>query len=67
MLARSPAKGVQARLHDLRHTFCAQLVLAGVHLSKVQQLAGHSTLRVTERYARLLVSDLAEDVGRIAL
>lgn len=54
--------GIQATLHDTRHTFCSQLVLRGVHLRKVQQLAGHSTIRTTERYAKLLVTDLADDV-----
>jgi integrase len=59
--------GLDASMHALRHTFCTQLVLAGVHLRKVQQLAGHSTIRVTERYSRVLVTDLAADVARINL
>lgn len=59
--------GLTATLHDLRHTFCAQLVLAGVALRQVQLLAGHSTSRVTERYTRLVVEDLRADVGRLEL
>ena len=54
--------GLQSHIHDLRHTFCSQLVLRGVHPRKVQQLAGHSSINVTERYTRLLTSDLAADV-----
>ncbi|NMA27447.1 MAG: site-specific integrase [Burkholderiales bacterium] len=39
--------------HDLRHTFCSRLVMAGVDLRTVQQLAGHKTITVTMRYAHL--------------
>lgn len=59
--------GIDASIHDLRHTFCSQLVLAGVHLRKIQQLAGHSTIRVTERYAKLLTSDLTSEVRLLEL
>lgn len=60
------AAGLTGSIHDLRHTFCTQLVLAGVHLRKVQLLAGHSRIEITERYSRLLGDDL-RDVERIAL
>lgn len=39
------------RIHDLRHTYCSLLVQSGVSLSQVSRLAGHSSTRVTERYA----------------
>ncbi|MGI5845353.1 MAG: tyrosine-type recombinase/integrase [Candidatus Xenobium sp.] len=39
--------------HDLRHTFYSRLVMAGVDLRTVQQLAGHKTITVTMRYAHL--------------
>lgn len=39
--------------HDLRHTFCSRLVMAGASLASVQQLAGHKTISVTMRYAHL--------------
>ena len=39
--------------HDLRHTCAAWLVTAGVPLSEVRDLLGHSTIAMTERYAHL--------------
>jgi integrase len=39
--------------HVLRHTFCSHLAMNGVAPSAIQQLAGHATLRMTERYMHL--------------
>lgn len=39
--------------HVLRHTFCSQLAMRGASPTTVQKLAGHSTLRMTERYMHL--------------
>ena len=41
------------RIHDLRHTCAAWLVTAGVPLTEVRDLLGHSTVKMTERYAHL--------------
>ena len=41
------------RVHDLRHTCAAWLVSAGVPLTAVRDLLGHTTVRMTERYAHL--------------
>jgi len=41
------------RIHDLRHSFASQLVLAGVPLRAVQELLGHASIKTTQRYAHL--------------
>ena len=57
--------GLRGSIHDLRHTFCTWLVLKGVHPRKIQSLAGHSVMRVTEQYTKLLPTDLLIEVQRI--
>lgn len=41
------------RIHDTRHSFASQLVMAGAPLKAVADLLGHAETRVTERYAHL--------------
>lgn len=45
--------GLRGSIHSLRHTFCSQLVMAGVPLRTVQKLAGHASSKTTERYSHL--------------
>lgn len=41
------------RWHDLRHTFCSRLVMKGVDIRTVAELAGHRSIAITMRYAHL--------------
>ncbi len=43
----------QLRIHDLRHQYASFLVNSGRTLYEVQQILGHSTSKVTERYSHL--------------
>jgi integrase len=54
-------------VHALRHTFCSQLVQAGIPLRTVQVLAGHSSIRITEKYAHLAPSSLRDAIVGLRL
>jgi site-specific recombinase XerD len=43
----------KVRPHDLRHTFCSNLVSNNVSLATVQQLANHACYSTTLRYAKI--------------
>ncbi len=51
------------RIHDLRHTCAAWLVTAGVPLAEVRDLLGHSTIKMTERYAHLAPENIRAAVA----
>jgi integrase len=51
--------------HDLRHTFCSRLAMAGVPLKTIQVLAAHKTISVTAKYAHLCPNTLSGAVEKI--
>ena len=56
------------RLHDLRHTVASQAALNGVPLPVVARLLGHSSVRMTLRYAHVGHKEIeaaAERVGTV--
>lgn len=46
MRGNAPEKG----WHALRHTFCTRLAARGVPATQIQALAGHASIKTTERY-----------------
>ena len=57
--------GLQLRFHDLRHTFASRYVESGGSLAMLQLILGHSTSRMTERYARSSDSAMFLDAERV--
>jgi len=54
----------RVRWHDLRHTFCSNLV-SGVlgrkwSLEEIRPLAGHSSILITQRYSHIAEADLVK-------
>jgi integrase len=55
---RSRAQVDDIRLHDLRHEAVSRLVERGLTLFEVQQVSGHRTLQMLQRYVHLQVDDV---------
>lgn len=51
--------------HTFRHTFCSRLAMAGVPLRTIQILAGHKSIKTTERYAHLSDTHLHDEVKKL--
>ena len=54
------------RWKDLRHTFASRLRMTGVELGTIRDLLGHTTTRMTERYAHITPGHLHDAVQRIS-
>jgi len=52
-------------VHALRHTFISHLVMNGVDLVSVKELAGHSDIKTTMRYAHLAPGHLRKSIGKL--
>jgi len=51
--------------HTLRHTCASWLVMAGRPILEVRDILGHSTIKMTERYAHLAPENLVDAVSSI--
>ncbi len=60
--------GKEIRLYDAtRHSFASQLVNAGTSLFKVSKLLGHSSIKMTEKYAHQNIESLKSDLHKLSL
>ena len=64
-VALAEAKIENFRWHDLRHTFCSRLAMAGVDIRTIAQLAGHKTLAMAMRYSHLSPSHNLNAIERL--
>lgn len=51
--------------HILRHEFCSRLAANGENAAVIQQLAGHSTMAITQRYVHLFGGELDSAITRM--
>ena len=51
--------------HELRHTFCRELVSAGIDLTTVADLAGHADINVTRRYTMPSEEELQNVIDKV--
>ena len=56
----------EIRLHDLRHTYASQAIMAGETLTMAGQLLGHRRPQTTEIYAHLDAEHLADAADRVS-
>jgi integrase len=62
---RGPDGPLYADFHALRHTYLTLGGRAGIDLRTLQELAGHSTADLTERYTHVRLLDLAGAVEKL--
>jgi len=60
------AKVKSFHFHDLRHTFCSNLLLSGSDIKDVKEMIGHRDLAMTDRYSHLTVQHKRSCQERLA-
>ncbi|MBR0290968.1 MAG: tyrosine-type recombinase/integrase [Bacteroidales bacterium] len=48
--------------HVARHTYATRCLNRGIHLGVLAKLLGHSTTRISQRYAKLLKDNILNEV-----
>jgi integrase len=61
--ARDAAGARKLPLRHTRHTYCSRLAASGVHVTKIQEWAGHVSIITTQRY--LVFAPSAEDADTV--
>ncbi len=57
--------GVKARLHDLRHTCATFLLSRGVNIKAVQEIMGHTDIRITQEYTKKFIGNLYDEMSKV--
>lgn len=52
--------------HDLRHTFCSNLIMSGGGLKDAKEMIGHSDISMTDRYSHLSVGHVIHKQDQLA-
>jgi len=52
--------------HDLRHTFCSNLILSGASLKDAKELIGHQDISMTDRYSHLTLQHFLDKQVQLA-
>lgn len=58
--------GVEARLHDLRHTYGSYMAMAGIELLTIKTAMGHKDIKSTQIYAHLSPEYMAQAQTKLA-
>lgn len=59
------ACGVEARLHDLRHSAVSYMLASGIPIQVVAQIAGHRQLATTKIYTHILEDVLVREMQKL--
>jgi site-specific recombinase XerD len=63
----SRQSGVKFHLHRFRHTFATNLAMQDVGIVKIQNLMGHSDIKMTSSYLRSVsTTEMREDVNKLS-
>lgn len=62
------ALGIRTRLHShlARHSFATRMLANGAKIENVSAMLGHTNVRQTQRYAKVLPQSVMEDFDRLA-
>jgi site-specific recombinase XerD len=59
--------GIQVPLHShlARHTFATWMLRNGAKIENVSRMLGHTNIRQTQRYAKMLAESVHEDFDKV--
>jgi site-specific recombinase XerD len=62
------ALGIRTRLHShlARHTFATRMLALGVKIENVSRMLGHTNIKQTERYAKVLAESVQAEYDMVA-